>query len=156
IVDNIDTKSAAEVAEDMLARLHGGHVLLTGRWTQWSGCIYPLELDVLDAGAAAAFLLERTQRSRHTLATDATDAAELARALDGLPVALEEAGAYIGQRRVSLANYLRDWRQHVPAVQEWHDAQLMKYPRSMAVTWETTMHHMGSGEVALLLLLANL
>src|SRR5208282_4717077 len=97
---------------EMLARLHGGQVLLTSRRAQWSGCVEPLELDVLDAEDAAAFLLGRTARSRRKMAADAVDAAELARELDGLALALEQAGAYIAQRRVSLADYLRDWRAH--------------------------------------------
>jgi len=154
ILDNVDTPEAAAAAEDMLARLHGGQVLLTTRLTQWSGCVEPLELDVLKPGDAAAFLLERTQRSRQRLPTDEADAAELARELDGLALALEQAGAFIAQRRVSLAEYLRDWRAHAPAVQEWHDARLMQYPRSVAVTWQRTMQDLGPGEVALLRLLA--
>jgi tetratricopeptide (TPR) repeat protein len=153
IVDNVDTPEAAEAVEAMLARLHGGQVLLTGRLTQWSGCVEPLELDVLAAEDAAAFLLERTARGRRRLATDAADAADLARELDGLALALEQAGAYVAQRRISLADYLRDWRAHLPAVQGWHDLRLMKYPRSVAVTWQTTEERLGAGEVALLRLL---
>jgi tetratricopeptide (TPR) repeat protein len=154
IVDNVDTPEAAEAVEELLARLHGGQVLLTGRLAQWSACVEPLELDVLAAEDAAAFLLERTQRGRRKVATDAADAAELARELDGLALALEQAGAYIAQRRLSLADYLRDWRAHVPAVQGWHDLRLMKYPRSVEVTWQTTVERLGGGEVALLRLLA--
>ncbi|HEV3258887.1 MAG TPA: tetratricopeptide repeat protein [Gemmataceae bacterium] len=154
IVDNVDTPEAAAAAEEMLARLHGGQVLLTTRLTEWSGCVEPLELDVLKAGDAAAFFLERTQRRRRQLPTDDADAAELARELDGLALALEQAGAFVAQRRVSLAEYLRDWLAHAPAVQEWHDARLMKYPRSVAVTWQTTMQHLGLVEMALLRLLA--
>jgi hypothetical protein len=82
------------------------------------------------------------------------DAAELAHELDGLALALEQAGAYIVQRRLSFADYLRDWRAHVPEVQAWHDEQLMKYPRSLAVTWQTTLEQLSTGEIALLRLLA--
>ncbi len=78
----------------------------------------------------------------------------MARELDGLALALEQAGAFIANRRVSLAEYLRDWRTHVPGVQEWHNATLMKYPRSVAVTWQTTMQQLGAGEIALLRLLS--
>jgi hypothetical protein len=152
ILDNVDTHEAAAAAEDSLARLHGGQVLITSRLTQWSGSVEPLELDVLEPQDAAQFLLERTARSRRKLPSDTADAAELAHQLDGL--ALEQAGAYIVHRRLSFADYLRDWRAHVPEVQAWHDERLMKYPRSLTVTWQTTLEQLSAGEIALLRLLA--
>ena len=48
ILDNVDTAEAAAAAEDLLARLRGGHVLMTSRISQWSGSVEALELDVLD------------------------------------------------------------------------------------------------------------
>ena len=154
IVDNVDMPEAAIAVEELLGQLHGGQVLITNRLTQWSGCVEPLELDLLQETDAALFLLERTERGRRKRPTDGSDAATLARELDGLALALEQAGAFIVQRRVGLAEYLRDWRAHVPAVQEWHDARLMQYPRSVAVTWQTTLERLGAGEIALLRLLA--
>lgn len=156
ILDNVDTPEAADAAETMLARLRGGHVLITSRLTQWSGSVEPLELDVLASTDAAQFLLERTGRSRRKLASDQTDAAELARELDGLALALEQAAACIAQRHISLSGYLRDWRAHLPAVQEWYNPQLTKYPRSVAVTWETTLAQLHAGEIALLRIFAQL
>ena len=149
-------REAAAAVETMLASLRGGHVLITSRLTQWSGSVEPLELDVLDPADAAQFLLERTGRSRRKLASDEADAAELARELDGLALAVEQAAAYIAHRRISLADYLRDWRARRPAVQEWHNPRLMKYPRSVAVTWETTLSQLNTGEIALLRLFALL
>jgi hypothetical protein len=115
--------------------------------------VEPLELDVLATEDAARFLLERTERARRRTQTDEADAGELARELGGLALALEQAGAYIVQRRLSLADYLAKWRGHVPGVVEWHDERIMKYPRSVAVTWQTTIDQLGAGEVALLSLL---
>jgi hypothetical protein len=129
-------------------------VLITSRLTQWSASVEPLELDVLEPQDAAQFLLERTARSRRKLPSDAADAAELAHELDGLALALEQAGAYIVQRRLSFADYLQAWRTHVPEVQAWHDERLMKYPRSLAITWQTTLEQLSAGEIALLRLLA--
>jgi tetratricopeptide repeat protein/NB-ARC domain-containing protein len=155
ILDNVDTREAAAAAEDLFARLHGGQVLITSRLTQWSASVEPLELDVLEPQDAAQFLLERTARSRRKLPSDAADAAELAHELDGLALALEQAGAYIVvKRHLSFADYLRAWRAHVPEVQAWHDERLMKYPRSLAITWQTTLDQLSAGEIALLRLLA--
>jgi hypothetical protein len=108
--------------------------------------VEPLELDVLATEDAARFLLERTERARRRTQTDEADAGELARELGGLALALEQAGAYIVQRRLSLADYLAKWRGHVPGVVEWHDERIMKYPRSVAVTWQTTIDQLGAGE----------
>ncbi|MBU2693436.1 MAG: tetratricopeptide repeat protein [Candidatus Eisenbacteria bacterium] len=113
-----------------------------------------MELDVLAVEDAARFLLERTARGRRRLPSDPADAEALARELDGLALALEQAGAYIARQRSSLSEYLAAWRSHDQAVQEWYDPQLMKYPRSVAMTWQTTMEQLGVTEVALLRLLA--
>jgi tetratricopeptide (TPR) repeat protein len=154
ILDNIDTEEAASVAQDLLARLRGGSVLITSRLAQWSANVEPLEIDVLAPEAATQFLLKRSERGRRKLASDPQDAAALAQELGGLALALEQAGAYIAQQRTSLADYLTQWRAHLPAIQEWYDERLMQYPRSLAVTWQTTIDRLGAGEVALLRLLA--
>ncbi len=154
ILDNVDTAEAASAAEDLLARLRGGSVLITSRLAQWSANVEPLELDVLAPEDAAQFLLARSATTRRKLASDAQDAAALARELDGLALALEQAGAYVANERTSLAEYLAQWRAHVPAVQEWYDPRLMQYPSSLAVTWQTTLDRLGAREIALVRLLA--
>ena len=158
ILDNVDTEPAAEYVEELLARLHSGQVLITSRLGKWSSSIEPLELDVLETAAAAHFLLERTQpqsggRGRLVQPADDAAAAELARKLDGLALALEQAGAYICQKRISLAEYLNRWRSHVADVQIWHD-RTMNYPKSVAVTWQTTLDQLAPDQVVLLNVLA--
>jgi tetratricopeptide (TPR) repeat protein len=159
ILDNVDTEAAAEQVEELLAQLHGGHVLITSRLANWGEHVEPLELDVLSEESAARFLLERTAprpngRGRRTEPTDAADATRLARELDGLALALEQAGAFIVHQRISLAEYHQLWKSHEPAVQQWHRPRDMKYPRSVAVTWQTTLDQLPPAEVALMNLLA--
>ncbi|MEX2015658.1 MAG: tetratricopeptide repeat protein, partial [Candidatus Hydrogenedentales bacterium] len=154
ILDNVDTEEAAKAVEEMLHRLHGGHVLITSRIQKWSGAIQPIDLDVLAEEDAAAFLLERTESKRTKSPTDEADAAELARTLDGLALALEQAGAYIVQRRLSFAKYLEAWRASEPKVLEWHDERVMDYPASVAVTWQTTMDQLNAEEIAFLRIFA--
>src|SRR5262249_54446590 len=85
---------------------------------------------------------------------DEADTRLLARELDGLALALEQAGAYIHERRLSFAEYLRRWRNQDARVREWFDARLMHYPRNVAVTWETTLVQLDEPARALLRLLA--
>jgi hypothetical protein len=162
VFDNVDSPESARAVEDILPRLGKGHVVITSRLTQWSGAIEPLELDVLSDQAGAEFLLERTEpRSgatgpgRKRSGNDVEDATGLARALGGLALALEQAGAYVAAKRVSLAEYLAAWESSDREVQEWHDARVMKYPRSVASTWETTLSQLDAGQIALLRICAQ-
>ena len=153
IIDNVDTVEAAGAVEEMVARMQGGQVVITTRIAEWSASVEPLDLDLLSVDDATQFLLDRTERHRFKQSSDRRDAADLARELDGLALALEQAGAYISHRRCSLADYCKSWRNHLPAVQGWHNPQLMQYPRSVAVTWQTTMQRVSPAAAALLRLL---
>jgi hypothetical protein len=159
ILDNVDTAAAAGAVQGLLPRLHGGQVLLTSRLSHWRGPVQPLALDVLAPGDAAAYLQEATQPpnavpGRRATPADPAGALELAATLGGLALALEQAAAYIAERRVSFADYRQAWAAHDQAVQGWHDPLLMEYPRSVAATWQTTIDQLGAGERALLRLLA--
>jgi tetratricopeptide (TPR) repeat protein len=153
IVDNVDTEEAARAIEKLLARLRTGHVLITSRIGNWSAGVEPLELDVLAPADAQAFLLDRTPHRRKA-ADDTSRAAAIARELDGLALALEQAGAYIDKQRLSLAEYLQRWEAKRPDVLDWHDLRLMQYPASVAVTWVTTFAQLTAMERRLLEILA--
>jgi len=153
ILDNVDTEEAARAVESLLPRLRRGHVVITSRLRAWAG-VRELELDVLDGASASAFLLERTAGRRRPTPADETDARALAAALDGLALALEQAGAYVSHVRCSLADYLARWRKQEEQVLTWFDQRQMKYPRSMAVTWEATREQLSPAARALLETLA--
>jgi len=153
IVDNVDTDEAAREVERLLAKLRAGHVLITSRIANWSAGVEPLELHVLASDAAVAFLLERTPHRRQS-ADDASQAAAIARELDGLALALEQAGAYIDKLRLSFAEYLARWEAKRLEVLRWHDLRLMQYPASVAITWETTFAQLTEPEQRLLEVLA--
>ncbi len=138
IVDNVDTPEAAAEVEDLLKELSGGHVLITSRLTNWSAAVEALELDVLAETDAVAFLLERTAGRRRGEPDEAARAAELAGELAGLALALEQAAAFIRTRRLSFGRYLERWRTQREKVLEWFDERQMRYPHSVAVTWETS------------------
>jgi hypothetical protein len=78
----------------------GGHVLVTSRWSAWGNQATPLEVNVLAREESIAFLTRRTG------AKDQAALDELAELLGDLPLALEEAAAYLEETRVSLEEYL--------------------------------------------------
>jgi tetratricopeptide (TPR) repeat protein len=156
IIDNVDTESAAAEVEKLVAALSHGHVVITGRQSNWSAGVTPLDLYVLGQEDAAAFLLEGTAGRRRATPTDDAEARALARELDGLALALEQARAYIGTLRVSFAEYRRRWTASIEKVSKWHDERLMNCRQSVAVTWDTTIQQLSPGGRALLHVLACL
>jgi tetratricopeptide (TPR) repeat protein len=139
ILDNVDSKEAAAAVDALVPRLHGGHVLLTGRLARWGAEVEPIELDVLQEEAAAGFLLARTAGRRRATPDDAAQAAVLARELGCLPLALEQAGAAIAERRLSFAGYQKEWHSRRDQVLTWFDPRVSHYPESLAVTWQTSV-----------------
>ena len=96
ILDNVE--DPADV-EPLLGQLRGGHVVLTTRRdADWQRLAAPVRLDVLDPGPAAQII---TARTGHTSGQDQADAAAIAAELGFLPLALDQAAAYIIQPRIT-------------------------------------------------------
>jgi tetratricopeptide (TPR) repeat protein len=144
ILDNVDSEDAAAAVDALIPRLHGGHVLLTGRLARWGAEVEPLELDVLTEEDAAGFLLARTEKGRRARKEDAAHANALARELGFLPLALEHAGAYIAERRLTLTGYLGEWQSRRDHVLAWFDPRVSHYPASVAVTWQTSFDRLSA------------
>ncbi len=154
ILDNVDEKPAVKAVQELLARIPGGQVLITSRFGDWSKDVEPLELDVLSGEDAKSFLLDRTQVRRRVTADDDADASVLSRELDGLALALEQAGAFIERQHCSLGDYLKRWRAGEARVRQWFNAETMHYPASVAITYDTTMREVGVVATALFHLLS--
>ncbi len=90
-----------------MPRAPQGHILLTSRASVFDalGILNPIELPLLSVDDAAEFLLKRTQRDGGD-AAEAKFARELANELGLLPLALEQAGAYIHELGLSFAGYV--------------------------------------------------
>jgi tetratricopeptide (TPR) repeat protein len=142
ILDNLDTAEAVKEADELLGMLSGGRVVITSRLTNFAGHFDPLELDVLGVEDAVAFLLERTGRRRHRTPDDAEAARLLADDLGGLALALEQAGAYVAKHGISFARYRDLWRENWDKVAGWSDERITKYPRAVAVTWQTSVNQL--------------
>jgi len=133
IFDNADQP---ELLKSVLPRRHAGRILLTSRARRFVsvGIRAPLEMGKLSLKESIAFLGDRTQR----LELDTTELAAveaLARELDGLPLALEQAGAYLDQMQVRFAVYLSHYRQQRLALLERQMPETGDYPASVATTW---------------------
>ena len=97
LFDNVT--SPADVAA-VLPPAGRGRVLVTTQDAGWPGA-HVLDVPVLDPDTAAGFLASRTGQ-----AGQETAARELAVALGGLPLALEQAAAYMRSTGLAMAGYL--------------------------------------------------
>jgi tetratricopeptide (TPR) repeat protein len=145
ILDNVDGKPALADVERLLGALSGGHVVVTSRLSNFSGNFRSLELGVLNIDDAIAFLLARTQGRRRKASDDDAKVREVATAVNGLALALEQASALIAKRRLTFDQYLEQWRSRRDEVLAWCDATVMGYPRAVAVTWRTSVAELSEG-----------
>jgi len=154
IFDNADTEDAAGAVLALLPRLNRGRVLITSRRVSWPASVRPLELKKLDEETSLRFLLDRA-KGRVKTDHDEADARTLARLLDGLPLALEQAAAYIEFNSLTFAKYLLDWEKDRARVLEWCDKNC-GVPEAVAVTWQRTWDMLHPPARTLLRLAAHL
>jgi tetratricopeptide (TPR) repeat protein len=114
IIDNADD---LEIINDFLPTRGNGHIIITTR-SQATGTIaQPLEVPKLEPDDGAVFLLHRARIIPTTaLLADVSDedranARAIAYLLDGLPLALDQAGAYIEETRCTLSDYLTRYQK---------------------------------------------
>ena len=98
IYDNVERP---EQIDHMTPR-HGAHILITSRWSDFYGEAEALQLGLFTREESIAFLLAGTGR------TDSQGADRLAGELGDLPLALEQAAAYVrSARHVSFDDYIQ-------------------------------------------------
>ncbi len=159
IADNVDSEAAAQALEDAgegLSGLAGGHVVVTSRLSAeaWGAHLPVLLVREWSDGDAAAFLLARTQGQRRVRDDDGERARTIAAELGGLPLAMEQAGAYVARKKLTFEAYQQAWAEQREQVLAWYDPRVMAYPRSLATTWQTSVAQLSPAAVRLLQRLA--
>lgn len=108
IADNVED---LELLQAVLPSSRHGSFLLTTRRQIPGTLVEMLEVPPMSSEEGIALLLQRAQRSAMSIAeTEAKAAREVITLLDGLPLALDQAGAYIGETGCSMTNYLQRYR----------------------------------------------
>jgi len=127
---------------------HGqGDVLITSRESifQELGIAHALEAVDLDADEAVRFLLTRTGRESCEPGERAS-ATELAAELGNLPLALEQAAAYIAETNARFVDYLASFRKRHVALLE--KARGLIERDTVAVTWAANFEAVGRASPA--------
>jgi tetratricopeptide (TPR) repeat protein len=132
VFDDVD---ALETIWDYLPRRFNGHILVTSRNPNWLGVGTPRQVDTLEPLAARDFLLKRTGQASSSQA-----ASSLAKDLGYLPLALEQAGAYIEETSISLSSYSELFHTQRSEVLK-RGKPSTHYPATVATTWLISFQH---------------
>ena len=123
-----DNVPGSEDVRDYLPRGSTGHVTITSRNPAWGGVASPLSVQVWEREESVDFLLRRTgQDVRDT-------AGKVADAVGGLPLALEQAAAYMDETKCSISHYLDLLKEHEPDLLA-RGSESQDYPHTVATTW---------------------
>ena len=111
-----------------------GHVLITSRNPAWGALSHRIELDVMTPAEATTLLKRRVADITPAVA------AELARELGFLPLALEQAAAYLERTSLPPATYLRRFRrQRERLLAAGHD---LAYRGTIASAWSLALEQL--------------
>ena len=123
-----DNAGNLEEIEQYLPREDTGHAIITSRNPNWGGACGVIPIEVFERKESIEFLLKRTTQ------TDEETAGKLADALGNLPLALEQAGAYIEESVISLADYLKLFQEQRNDILKRGNP--VDYPDTIATTWD--------------------
>jgi tetratricopeptide (TPR) repeat protein len=117
------------------------HILLTTRTQVTGSFCQRIDLEEMFAEEGALFLLRRARIVNQDAGFGdippgaLSDAKEIAELLDGLPLALEQAGAYIEETGCSLTDYLQSYQTRRVDLLHWHGWTRTDHPEPVATTW---------------------
>lgn len=138
ILDNVDN---LEMVTDFLPVNYRGDVLFTTRLQALGTIAQGIEVEKMGLVDSMTFLLHRIKALPPSASLDPITAenkalaAEIFAALDGLPLALDQAGAYIEETRCGLSQYLKLFATRRRELLLRRGKFSVDHPESVAATW---------------------
>src|ERR1019366_6873628 len=139
IFDNMDTPA---IAEPFMPQIGQGHILFTTRAHSFGEIAQRLDIRKMEPETGALLLLRRANILLPKISLDNATledrgtALEISQKLDGLPLALDQAGAYIKETPCSLSEYLSRYQiRHQELLQIRGNEIQDYYPATVATTW---------------------
>ncbi|SDN34026.1 Tetratricopeptide repeat-containing protein [Streptomyces sp. cf386] len=111
-----------------------GHVLVTSRNQGWSQNFGAIEVDLFLREESVEHLLRRAA------GLSAEDADRVAAAVGDLPLALDQAGAWLAETVTSVDTYLAELEQQAELVLSF--SQPANYPKPVAATWNVSIERL--------------
>jgi tetratricopeptide (TPR) repeat protein len=137
ILDNADDTSLVRA---FLPSGASGHVLMTTRAQAVGRIAQGIFVEKMTPEEGALFLLRRAGllgQEELLKAEDIQwqDAIRIAEVMDGLPLALDQAGSYIEETECRLAGYLSLYKKHRKRLLERRGEPIFDHPKPVATTW---------------------
>ncbi|WP_339683098.1 tetratricopeptide repeat protein [Gimesia maris] len=149
ILDNVEDEASVQ---DWIPKAGGCHTLITSRFAHWSAAIATLHVYVLDPVPARELLLRRSAREASQTDLEAVDL--LAKKLGFLPLALEQAAAFIKEEGAdyTFADYLALYETATGELLSAGVLGSTEYPDSVMTTWHATMQRLEENHLARIIL----
>src|SRR5436305_3469060 len=142
VLDNADDIA---LVRDFLPKTGKGYIVLTTRaHAVGSIAAASMEVDKMGLMEGSCLLLRRAyslahasdeEVFEHVSVENVNEAGNIVIALDSLPLALDQAGAYIEETQCSLSHYLQLYHTHSKELLARRGIQSLDYPHAVATTW---------------------
>ena len=138
ILDNADELS---LMQEFLPSNKTGHVLLTTRMASMGRVAHRLEVEIREPDVGACFVLRRAgilaidAPLKQATPQEGQLALELTQEMGGLPLALDQAGAYIEEVQCSISDYLSLYRTQRATMLKIRGGIVQDHPAAVAATW---------------------
>jgi len=138
ILDNADD---LHQAQEFLPTNHKGYVLFTTRAQAVGAIAASIEVEKLDLQEGTMLLLRWTKLLdidtplEQARTADRAAAERIVKEMDGLPLALVQAGAYVEETGCSLMDYLNLYATHRKELLARRSGLTLDYPETVATTW---------------------
>ncbi len=143
IFDNADDLG---MVSDYLPLMNMGSILLTTRAQTMAGLAQKIEIEEMGLQENISFLQRRAGISVHdssfekSTARDHLKAIEIVQEMGGLPLALDQAGAYIEETRCSLSKYLTLYHAQQTRLLKRRGGIVANHPEPVATSLLVTVH----------------
>jgi hypothetical protein len=151
ILDNADDLG---LAREFIPQGKNGHVLLTTRARATGAVARLVEIQEMGTEEGALFLLRRAKYIAGGAPLDAATEAdqsmakEITAQLDGLPLALDQAGAYIEETGCGLSRYLELYRSYALELLRHRGALPSDHPDPVGTTWVLSFENIAKANAA--------
>src|ERR1019366_511180 len=135
-----DNANSLDELEEFLP--HGpGHVLITSRDQDWRQKAAVVDVDVFPPEDSIEFL---GKRSGHANTGNMDGSAAVAEMLGHLPLALEQAAAFMAETGTPFLEYVRLFERRASELLDMKAPQHLRYPATVATTWNLLFERIGS------------